>query len=240
MREALIKTIGDIHPPYNEIESHLIKIHEYMKQFKNVISLNYDLIFYWAMLKDKETLGNWFKDCFTGIDGQFNDDIYHLYEPLPPATGATLVFYPHGNLALARINDEERKIKCSPGKITSLLETIIEKWKSDDCTPLFVCEGETKHKDKAIKASPYLNFIYKEILPKLTKSLVIYGWSMDDNDNHILIQLKTVTRIAVSVHQKNPDYIKHADEVLREQGIKDITFFDTASPGCWNNGWNNE
>ena len=79
---------------------------EFMKRFETVLSLNYDLLVYWAMLKGNDEYGNWFKDGFID-EGRFDNDYEVLREPLG-AERATLVFYPHGNLILATdlIGDE--------------------------------------------------------------------------------------------------------------------------------------
>src|SRR4030042_5142733 len=53
VRKALIETVQKIHPMYKTAEPHLKPAYEFMKGFKTVVSLNYDLLIYWAI-----TLGN--------------------------------------------------------------------------------------------------------------------------------------------------------------------------------------
>jgi hypothetical protein len=46
VRKALISTVRDVHVSYQEAEEHLEHIYQFMKPFKKVVSLNYDLIVY--------------------------------------------------------------------------------------------------------------------------------------------------------------------------------------------------
>ena len=50
LRQTLIDTIRDNHPKHEQVNTFLIPIAKFMSRFKEVISLNYDLIVYWAML----------------------------------------------------------------------------------------------------------------------------------------------------------------------------------------------
>lgn len=232
VQNALISTIRDTHPTYEQVMPHLTPIYQFMQHFKTVASLNYDLIVYWATRQSVENIGNWFKDCF--VKGAFIDDINTLREPYN-AEGSTLFFYPHGNLVLAQTTDgREEKIAAES---TNLLNTILNRWTNNDIVPLFVCEGTNEHKKLAIESASYLLRVYHEIIPLLGKSLVIYGWSMADQDQHILDQIKRMNlqRVAVSVHENNMTYAKLAHEKLYAQEVKEIIFFDAASPGCWNN-----
>ncbi|KLR16151.1 hypothetical protein ABR28_19715, partial [Enterobacter hormaechei subsp. hoffmannii] len=54
----------------------------------------------------------------------------------------------------------------------------------------------------AIARSRYLDTVYREVLPEKKESIVIYGWSMGENDSHILDALKKSrpSRVAVSVY----------------------------------------
>lgn len=236
VQNALRLTISDIHPKYDNITGDLIFIYQFMQHFKTIFSLNYDLIVYWATQLGNEKIGNWFKDGFTQ-EGNLDDNISRLYEPFK-AEGATLFFYPHGNIVLARIADgAEEKIHCQ--QMTTLLETILKSWKEESIVPIFVCEGKTELKKLAVNSASYLSQVYYEIIPSLTKSLVIYGWSMSEQDQHILEQLnkkeKEPLRVAVSVHDNNQEYAESVFQKLKKQGIVDVIFFNAASPGCWNN-----
>ena len=249
LREALISTVRDIHPQYADVEPFLIPIAKFLAKFRVVFSLNYDLVVYWAMLAGNNKLGallagdsklecQWFKDCF--VNGGFKKDFQYMYYSLPPAKGSTLVFYPHGNLFLATdIYGDE--LKLSRSKEDYLLEEVLSRWQEKDYLPLFVSEGITSEKYRAIARSDYLSTVYDSILRKFSGSLVIYGWSASDQDEHIFgaIDHKDINGIAISVHTKNPQWESHCekieDRLARTRHLKEIPtfFFDSTCKGCW-------
>jgi len=161
IRSALVEAVQKTHPPYGEIEGSLKPVYEYMKSFKTVIDLSYDLIVYWAMLAGNAEYGNWFKDCF--VNGTFRyEDWATFYEPYG-ADGATLVFYPHGNLVLAsglKVGDVKlvRKVE-----FENLLDRIVSRWRSGNALPLFVSEGDSSQKRNAILRSGYLSTVYNAV-----------------------------------------------------------------------------
>jgi hypothetical protein len=233
VRSALIATIRSSHVSYADALPHLEIIFPFMKHFKTVVSLNYDLIVYWAAMLGNATCGRWFKDAFN--ENVFRENWEAMRQPYG-ADGATLFFYPHGNLVLARNkNDYERKI--AGNGLNELLEAILSKWTAGAVSPIFVCEGTADHKKKAVDSSSYLRTVFREVIPSLGESLVIYGWSMSDQDQHIVAQLgrANLQRVAVSVRNDDQAYAQRVEETIHAQGIRDIVFFDSSSAGCWNN-----
>lgn len=232
VRDALIATVRDVHITYADAQVYLTPIYTFMSGFKTVVSLNYDLIVYWAAMQGQNTLGNWFKDCF--VHSEFVDDWEAMRAP-HYALGSTLFFYPHGNLALIRgLDDQEYKLS---NQYTDLLTHALNVWQAGDAVPLFVCEGTSDHKLRSIQSSTYLQRVNREVLPKIGDSLVVYGWGMGEQEQHILNRLRQshCQRVAVSVRQANEAYMRHAEDSLRSIGIQEVVFFDSASPGCWHN-----
>lgn len=239
VRTALIQAVHSVHPVHADVAADLQRAGTFASSFPTVVSLNYDLTLYWAMLLFNAANGSWFKDAFH--HGEFQTDWGYLRRPLPPATGATLVFYPHGSLSVARdyIGDET-KIAVAAG---DLLETITHRWSSGHYVPVFVSEGTSKEKVASIRRSHYLTNVYEEVLPELGENLVVYGWSFDERDQHVLnaISANPPKRMAVSVFTGQPDGDQQAfcHQVLKAAGRSlphtVLTFFDSRSPGCWNN-----
>ena len=240
IRDSLIKTIGDIHPTYEDVERLLPKIERFLMNFTNVLSLNYDLLVYWSIMEGNERLGcQWFKDGYVG--GEFDNDFgEYMYRPQLPAKGATLVLYPHGSLFLATdIYGNEEKL--SRSKDEMLLEAILDKWKKKDYIPLFVSEGDTTAKLQAIRRSNYLGAVYDSVLKDIRGSLVIYGWSASGQDDHIFdaIDHEDITDIAVSVHTGNTDWESYrgriANRIRSTHKLKktNLYFFDSKCKGCW-------
>ena len=232
VRTALIATVRATHVSHAEAKPHLERIYPFLQGFKTIVSLNYDLVLYWAAMLGNDTVGNWFKDAFIGAD--FRVDWETVKKPYG-AAGSTLFFYPHGNLVLARaLFDGERKIA---GGTVDLLESILNRWEGGKTTPIFVCEGTGAHKKKSIESSAYLRTVYREVIPKVGDSLAIYGWSLSEQDEHIVEQLgrANLQRVAVSVRNADMAFVQRVQEALTGIGIHDVVFFDSASPGCWNN-----
>ena len=153
-----------------------------------------------------------------------------------------MVFYPHGSLAVARdyLGDET---KLAVGAGGDLLDTITRRWVSGRYVPVFVSEGTSQQKVAAIRRSHYLTNVYEEVLSALGEGLVVYGWSFDERDQHVLdaIAANPPKRMVVSVFtgQPEPDQQAFCHQVLRAAGrsLPDtaVTFFDSQSPGCWSN-----
>lgn len=233
VRAALISTVRDVHVTYQDAEKHLEHIYTFMQQFKSVMSLNYDLIVYWAAQYGNRDLGSWFKDCFNRDD--FAGDWARYFEPYG-AGGATLYFYPHGNLVLHREDfSGAKKIRARDDE--NLLEAILRKWEEHDLVPAFVCEGTQESKESSISSCNYLERVFYEVLPAIEQDLVIYGWGFGEQDEHLLAQIQKskATRVAVSVYDGDKTLMGHAEKKLNDIGIKDIYFFDSQSHACWNN-----
>lgn len=240
IRDALIKAVRQVHPEYAEVSFFLSRIGDFLRGFDTVISLNYDLITYWAMLNSNELIGgSWFKDCL--VDGVLDSRWHRLREPYGVVSGATLVFYPHGHLALASgLQGHEEKIRAE--ELNNLLDCVVEAWQSGRYSPVFVSEGSTSQKINAITRSRYLSTVYGQVLPERKRTLVIYGWAVAKQDAHILRQLKhaDLQRCAVSVYTGMADVEEFCKDVQRRLNLYlgrsvEVLFFDSASPGAWIN-----
>ncbi|MDF0606669.1 DUF4917 family protein [Neisseriaceae bacterium TC5R-5] len=236
VRQCLIQSVRSIHPEHQEISEHLQVIYSFIKNFGIVISLNYDLILYWAIMYGNNVNDDHqLKDCF--LNNKFYGDWERLREPIRSYRATTLAFYPHGSLILARDNVESESKVTSNG--TSLLEAILEAWESEKIVPLFVSEGTSEQKINSIQNSSYLNTVYREVLTKLGASLVIYGWDLGDQDFHILkrIALSSVQNVAVSVYKNDQSYCNRVDTLIKQNlgNNVQVDFFHSDSPNCWNN-----
>ncbi|ELA8132866.1 DUF4917 family protein [Vibrio parahaemolyticus] len=234
VRDCLIRVVRDIHPEYEQVERFLPDIYDFMKEFGTILSLNYDLIVYWTMMYgSRQRDGHAFKDCF--IRGTFNEDWREFREPIRDERCCSLVFYPHGNLILARdIIEDEIKLSRRDG---DLLENVLRSWQSGDYVPLFVSEGTRHQKVRSIRSSNYLSTVYRDVLSSIGRHLVILGWAIGEQDVHILerIKLSSVRHVAVSVFRNDQAFCNYVDRLLRDEIHRDldIVFFDAESPSCW-------
>lgn len=253
VRRSLIDTVKCIHPPFANVNGPLNNVSQFICRFKTVYYLNYDLLLYWASLNANELYGR--HRCKDGFNVQvpqvhnqktktltFTDDLELIWEPYS-SDRATAIFYPHGSLMLyqTRATKAERKLGLGGDKI---LEKITEFWASNDAQPLFVCEGTSSEKIKSISGSDYLTTVYQKVLPRISKTLVIYGWSMGEQDQHILDQLKSndLQYVAISINTsgKNDNKLNRTQQhfIDRLDGLippDNIQFFDSSSANCWCN-----
>jgi len=238
VRESLIQAVRDIHPEYNEVSEQLPNIYEFLKRFDTVISLNYDLIVYWAMtygfnVDDQHS----FKDCF--VSGQFDENWQRFRESIGfHDRSNTLVFYPHGSLILCR-NNVEQEFKINAQGV-ELLGSILNHWRSGQVIPLFVSEGTASQKVSAIQNSYYLSTIYREVFSAPKDNLTIYGWGFGEHDIHILKKFINagIRRVAISVFGNDQFYCNRTYQIVKDilGQLVHVDFFDCGSNTCWNNG----
>lgn len=234
LRSCLVEVVRDSHSNYQAIQRDLPYISNFLKDFETVLSLNYDLIVYWAMMyNNRQRYGHIFKDCFN--NSQFRGDWWNLRQ-LYRERANTLVFYPHGNLALCR-DYLDREWKTAQANSDDLLGSILATWEMGKGVPLFVSEGTQEQKIRSIQNSYYLSVVYREVLTGLHPSLTIYGWGFGDQDRHLLEQIahSNIERVAISVYRRDEIYCHRALALVKEVlgGQLQVDFFDSASPGCW-------
>ncbi|MFM4856996.1 DUF4917 family protein [Aeromonas hydrophila] len=242
VRECLINAVQDIHPQHAKIIEYLPNAYHFIKRFNTILSLNYDIFLYWTMMFGNERQDfHKFKDCW--IRSEFDENWENYRQSLNDYDrDISLVFYPHGNLVLARNNIEyESKLT---GQGNNLLDTILASWRSESYIPLFVSEGTSQQKTSAINNSHYLSTVYREVIPSISDNLVIYGWNFGEHDLHILRRLKktTIRTIAVSVFRGDQAFCNRVEQMIHDniRGDIEVVFFDSASPGCWINPANDD
>jgi hypothetical protein len=236
VKTALVKTIKHVHPEYSEVLPKLDGLSAFLKHFKTNVSLSYDLVVYWArMFANNQDSTISLKDCF--LPTKFDPNWRRLRKPIPPAKRTTLVFYPHGNIALVTdlVGNEHKVIVTT---FFNLLNQIESTWNSENYVPVFVSEGSSERKLSAIYRSSYLTTVYEDVLPDVGVSLVAFGWSFGDADAHILDSLSRgrLKRIAVSIFTKNPEWRSVRDNIRTKikkafpsRTRPEIVFFDSAS-----------
>jgi hypothetical protein len=234
IRDGLIKAVRQIHPLYASIDIDKLKrISNFLRRFDTVISLNYDLIVYWASLTNDDSNYS-FKDCFIGRE--FREKWQELRKPIRNSKHCTLIFYPHGNLILYK-DMLSCEFKLHSDENINLLDTILDKWENGSILPLFVSEGTEKQKVKSIRDSYYLSVVYREVLTEKRESLVVYGWGFGEQDMHILKQMKYcgVKNIAVSVYNNDKEYCNNVLKIIKKElgNSINVEFFHSGSKDCW-------
>lgn len=242
IKEALIKVVKEVHCEHSDIADQLPQLYQFTKQFRTVVSLNYDLILYWILMYgNRNEDGHRFKDCFQG-SGLFRNNWQDLRNPIRKEKEVTLSLYQHGNLSIFR-DAKNTETKVQRGGFEDLLEVITSQWE-DNKIPLFVAEGTGTKKLESIKSSPYLSTIFYEVLPDLITqkaNLVIYGWRLGEQESHLVKQIfknKQSGKVAISIFQNNQEECHRIYRLIKNEKVApniEIEFFDSQSSGCWNN-----
>lgn len=242
IKEALIKVVKEVHCEHSDIADQLPQLYQFTKQFRTVVSLNYDLILYWILMYgNRNEDGHRFKDCFQG-SGLFRNNWQDLRNPIRKEKEVTLSLYQHGNLSIFR-DAKNTETKVQRGGFEDLLEVITSQWE-DNKIPLFVAEGTGTKKLESIKSSPYLSTIFYEVLPDLITqkaNLVIYGWSLGKQESHLVKQIfknNQSGKVAISIFQNNQEECHRIYRLIKNEKVApniEVEFFDSQSSGCWNN-----
>jgi hypothetical protein len=226
VREALISAIHKVHPnSYAAINiENLESCSAFLRNFKEVYTLNYDLLLYWVNLH-----GEIFADGF-GLGtrngnflGPFNEKARcHIYNV-------------HGGLHL--FPTKTREVQKLTAKSGYLLDEIGNVVKHEKQFPIFVAEGSSEEKINKIRSVPYLHYCYNK-LSRLRGSLIIVGHSASPRDSHIYDALfsSDLSEIYFCVHNptKNLHEIRErlAPFQTRNRDIS-VSFVDGDSVDIW-------
>lgn len=189
LKDSLLAAIAKTHPalPSEVTDDQYVAVRTFLSGFKNVFSLNYDLLFYWARNK------------FDLDPAPYNTDDGFRWPNTWNVTGTKQdVYFLHGGLHIYDDGLGVRKHACTEDG-----ETIIEQVRNNlnnGKFPLFVSEPNDSKKKEKIDHNPYLYHAFRK-LKQLDHTLFIHGHSMDENDKHIFNQVVSsgVKKVYVSI-----------------------------------------
>ncbi|NLR37464.1 DUF4917 family protein [Aeromonas hydrophila] len=189
LKESLVTAISKTHPslPSAVTDDQFIAVRKFLATFKDIYSLNYDLLLYWAINKFNLEPHNY------RVDDGFR------YPNTWKVTGTNQnLFFLHGGLHIFDEGDRIRKHASTEEGLT-----IIDQVRSNldrHKFPLFVSEPTAQKKKARIEHNPYL---YKSFtkLGELEGVLFIHGHSLDENDKHIFDKVvsSNVSKVYVSI-----------------------------------------
>ncbi len=247
LRISLATVIASNHPERsNEISDDQFRsCRAFLNNFKNIYTLNYDLLLYWALLKDNvDELTIKCNDGFRHVDdGPMEYVVWDISDP-----GKQTVFYMHGALHVFDAGPEVQKYTWSNTGI-ALIDQIREALETSRY-PIFVSEGTSQSKLDRVMHSSYLIRGYRS-LSQIAGSLFIFGHSLQANDEHVLKYVEDckVGNIYVSIFG-DPDSPDNQRIISRAQALnpntvqsrrgkqetREIKFYDAASAGVWADG----
>lgn len=188
VREGLIDSINTIHPRPISVNYDLVsKIAKQFKEFNQIFTTNYDLFLYYIILETKK-----FGDHF------FNSySINYNYFGEPDQMKNNHIYFLHGALFLFEKGITTLKIRKPPDGW--LLNKITDEIAQNNY-PLFISEGKSETKLKAIQSNSYLTYALNQLKKCTDKKLVIYGQSLSEQDEHIAkIIDNSFEKIAISI-----------------------------------------
>lgn len=177
LKEHLVKIITNNHPEKSTslTDEQKKACVGFLNKFKNIYTLNYDLLMYWVSMHDEE---GGFTDGFGDTDDSTDED-YVVYKNF----GSHRVHYLHG--ALHYYDAGDKIIKKTFVRTDINLIDQVRQSLDKNIYPVFISEGNSEQKKTKILHSGYLNHCYKS-LKAITGDLVIFGASLKANDQHIL------------------------------------------------------
>lgn len=221
IKRDLCQCITSIHPN-NLYEKNCTNTINFIGNFNNIFTLNYDMLLYWLILEYNKTVNKNFWDGF--CKNQTTNDC-----EWDASYSRTNIFYLHGAIHLFCNNSGTYKIK--PEVQTPLL-SIIGKLQNDNIMPLIVTEGDSYSKYNTIMQQQYLTSCYQK-LSDINGYLVLYGLSLKQNDDHIFYAINNnykIEKIFISVYQEDENVIKNAFSAFP---YKEIIFYNAESVNLW-------
>jgi hypothetical protein len=246
IRDALVRSVAGLHPerPQDIDERRYLSVRRFLDGFDCIYSANYDLLLYWALMQDlSEGSDNYpsrshddgFRD--SGIDGE-DTVLWNIYNPFGQS-----VHYLHGALHLYLGLDGLRKLTWIRTGM-ALIDQVREQLDVDRY-PLYVAEADSATKLDRINRSAYLSRALRS-LSTIGGSLVVYGHSLDSNDNHIMeaIIRSNVKRATFSIYgdsstKDNRRIVTAAKDLQAERAARspmkplEVRFFEAESVGLW-------
>jgi Domain of unknown function (DUF4917) len=184
LREVLVTAVAGTHPDRpNEIDrQEYILSRDFLRGYKSINTLNYDLLLYWTMMQAE--LGDQQIQCDDGFrkPAESPDAPYVSWDP-SNSYGQT-IRYLHGALHLYDTGVEMQKFNWANTQI-SLIEQVRNAL-NKNFYPVFVSEGTSGEKVERIRHNDYLAKMYRGFT-EIKDNLVVYGHSLDECDDHIFV-----------------------------------------------------
>lgn len=248
IQDSLAQAIVSVHPEKTtEIpEQNKVQCLNFLQQFDDIFTVNYDLLTYWVLLHDPELK---FWDYFNR-DSQTPDNYCEYFKDWSKSDKH--IYNLHWALHLFLKNwSTTKKVWWNTAPLISQIKTEME----NNYYPLVVAEGDHSNKLKMIKSNPYLYNCYSKF-SQSQGNLFTFGFSFSDQDTHIInsitenVWLKYLWiwirwDFSKEKNQKLYDLSKRMETARRDifgtkkesksHGLLSINFYDSESVDIW---WN--
>lgn len=237
LREVLVRAIAQNHPDHPaEIDGNqYAACRRFLAHFKNIYTLNYDLLLYWALMNDEHPPH---VPCDDGF--RTPEDGAEEYVTWEPGRHAQNIHYLHGALHIFDAGTEVQKYTWANTGVRLIDQ--IRSALTNELYPIFVAEGESAQKYRRIRHSDFLHKAYRSF-QEIGGTLFVYGHAMSPNDEHIirLIGKGKLDQVFVGIYG---DETSEPNQAIRRrvqqlQGVRtarkplQADFFDAATARVW-------
>lgn len=254
LKEILVQTIAGNHPgiPLEIADEKFWACRQFLSHFLSgpkagyVFTLNYDLLLYWTLMHEDMPFGD--RIVLTKNDGFGNDedDPDTDYVVWQGETGAhdARVHFLHGALHLFDSGSELKKYTWVRKQVP-LIEQAREAI-AGNAYPLFVAEGTSVQKKAKIRHNAYLYQGFKQFTSNVkigTHCVFVYGHSLADNDDHILVRIGRgkFPKLYVGIYgdENSADNRRIMARAMALAGMRtalnplEVVFYDAASANVW-------
>jgi hypothetical protein len=242
IREVLVSAVADSHPdrPHDVAPAEYLNCRTFLRGFKSINTLNYDLLLYWALMQD--SLGDGAIPCDDGFRKPADDPEAAYVSWDPDNSKAQTIRYLHGALHLYDSGKEMKKFTWINTQVPLIDQ--IRSALQQELYPVFVSEGLSDEKLERIRHNDYLCKMYRSFT-EIKGDLVVFGHSLDESDDHIFSDRigrhgKT-GRLYISLYG-DPDSAPNQQIIARASAIAqrrsprlplEVKFFDAATACIW-------
>jgi hypothetical protein len=238
LRDVLVRAIAENHPdhPGEILPARYAACRQFLANFKNIYTLNYDLLLYWALMNEDlppsircddgfRTPETGTQDYVTWDSDRYSQNVYYLHGALHVFDAKTEIQkYTWTNTGV-RLIDQIR------GALTNGLY------------PIFVAEGASDQKFEHIQHSAFLSKAYRSF-QSISGTLVVYGHAMAPSDDHIIRLIgrsKKVKQLLVGIYgdpqsDGNRRIALKVDDLRAMRPVTkplEASFFDADSAHVW-------
>jgi hypothetical protein len=182
LREVLVSAVAGSHPdrPHHILAAEYLKCRSFLRGYKSINTLNYDLLLYWALMQDQ--LGDVEIPCDDGFRKPADDPDADYVSWDPDNSKRQTVRYLHGALHLYDTGTEMKKFTWVNSQVP-LIEQVRAALQQE-FYPVFVSEGTSDEKVERIRHNDYLCKMYRSFT-EIQGAIIVFGHSLDHTDDHI-------------------------------------------------------
>lgn len=211
LKDELISAISRTHPahPWDGItESNYSKCGDFLRRFKSIYTLNYDLLLYWTINRAKLTQR--FRDGFKRVPSTVGrlvwtgekQNLFHLHGGLH----LYKILWNTENIAEFESISDYEYIKIENTRQTENLVDQVQDKLNKKIYPVTIAEGDSASKKKKVMGEKMLRHAYFSF-QHMSGTLYTFGVGLDKHqDNHLIeaIEFSNLNKVCIGVYQ--PDH----------------------------------